>query len=237
MSLQSAAGCTLLTTFIQYYDWRGSNTVDKMAVPPPAVMAAIGQQARVLAEEQAYCSHKFHYYRNGLPGHELSHDAIQDGFLNGDPVLTNRWNDIQARNPLAVPPPLALARFQFTVNHRERLRTVALGSRIALRRYGAPQRPPIDRQARQAVTQEYTSIYPRMRASFRYFKCLGWGGEGITSLWRYSPGPGQNHMVVMKMATSSKTVQVPTGTQVVIDTDDIDKERQKLSVSKFQVAD
>lgn len=198
----------------------------------PAInLVAIGQRAQLLAETQAYCSHKFHYYRNGLAGHELTYDAIHDGFLDGDPVLTNRWNDIQARNAFPPPPLPALARFQFTVNHRERLRMVALGSRIALRRLRAPPRPPIDRQTRQAVTQEYTSIYPRMRASFRYFKFLGWGGEGITSLWRYSPGPGQNHMVVMKMSTLSKTVAVPNATQVVIDTDDINKERQIISVS------
>ncbi|KAG8163387.1 hypothetical protein KVR01_006684 [Diaporthe batatas] len=192
-------------------------------------LAAIGTKAHLLSESQAYSAQKFHYYRNGIPGYELTYWDIQNGFLNGDPVLTQRWNDIQARNGLNPPPVPALARFQFTANHRDRLRTIAVNNRLPLRAMVAPPNAPIDRRARQTVAQEYTTLYPRMRATFRYFKCLGWGGEGITSLWRYSPGPGQNHMVVMKMSTSEKTIQVPNARRRVIDTEHIDKERKMIS--------
>ncbi|KAG6361235.1 hypothetical protein INS49_009459 [Diaporthe citri] len=56
------------------------------------------------------------------------------------------------------------------------------------------------------MRQEHTRAYARMRSCFRYVKCLGWGCDGIASLWRYSPGPGQEHLVVMKM--SSKWTRV-----------------------------
>ncbi|KAJ0120639.1 hypothetical protein J7T55_015369 [Diaporthe amygdali] len=90
---------------------------------------------------------------------------------------------------------------QFTVNHRDRLRNVAVPSRAPFRtarnQIGFED---LERQARNAVTDEYKTAYSLMRSSFRYFQCLGWGGDGIVSLWRYSPGRGQEHDVVMKMS-------------------------------------
>ncbi|POS76787.1 hypothetical protein DHEL01_v204820 [Diaporthe helianthi] len=209
-----------------------------MAAPPvmqalPADMVEapdVGAKYAQLSETQAFCEHKFHYYRNGIAGYSLEYQDIQDGFLIGDPELTNRWQDIQRRG--VIPPPQVLpplAQFQFNVNHRNRLRALAVARRTPLRNLANPARPMIDRETRELVRQEYTSAYAQMRACFRYIKCLSWGGQGITSLWRYSPGPGQSHAVVMKMSINPKSIPVAYARRLVISTRDIDKERHILS--------
>jgi hypothetical protein len=188
-----------------------------------------------LEEQQGFCSHKFHWYRNGLPDHHLKEWEIRDGWLRGDPALTYRWNDILARTQALAPPaPFPVpGEYQFTAAERDRLRGFAIPGRVPFRTLRPPPPgAPLVREARKAVTQEYTSAYSVMRSCFRYFKCLGWGSEGVASLWKYSPGPGQEHMVVMKMSSQWLRIDQPVP-QVILNTAYIDKERQVISVSKY----
>lgn len=184
-----------------------------------------------LSRDQGYLSHRFHWYRNGIAGHNLSIHDIYDGYVAGDPLLTHRWNDILAREaalPLApqghFPP---AASFLFSANHRDRLRNRAMANQGPLRTLQSQRGDPVDRTTRRAVKQEYTRAYRLMRSCFRYFKCLGWGGDGIASLWRYSPGPGQEHMVVMKMSN----IASGTGREPRVRSTYIDRERKVISVS------
>lgn len=188
-------------------------------------------------QQQGYARHKFHCYRNGLPGYDATDREIRDGAAAGDPVHVQSLADITQRiaslpgQPGAVIPPAAS--FQFTTNHRDRLRNVAVPRRT---HFNTLQNPlgsrELGREARDVVQQEYTKAYRAMRASFRYFKCLGWGGDGIVSLWRYSPAPRQEHLVVMKMSNNWEYA-APTGNRARVDTEYLDKERQIITVSDY----
>lgn len=193
------------------------------AAANPATLAWAGH----LQRHQSYLLHRFHWYRNGIAGHNLSIHDIYNGFVAGDPLLTHRWNDIMAREA-ALPPqgPFVPAAI-FTPFHRNRLRNLAMANVGPLRTLRPQMGDPVDRTTRRAVTQEYTRAYSLMRSSFRYFKCLGWGGDGIASLWRYSPGPGQEHMVVMKMSN----IASGTGPRPTVSSTYIDQERKVITVS------
>lgn len=198
--------------------------------------------AQLVADHQGYCQHKFHYYRNGLPRHDATEQEIADGANAGDAENTRRWADIIARTAalpgLPVPgfPGMAIpaaGNFQFTNNHRDRLKGVAVANRT---RFNTAQTvlgtTVMGREAREAVQEEYTSAYKLMRSSFRYVKCLGWGGDGIVSQWRYSPGPGQEHSVVMKMSNQSE-LGGPTGRTPRVVTQFLDQERDTITVSDY----
>lgn len=193
--------------------------------------------ANTLRDQQAYCQHKFHYYRNGLPNFQATFNEIAEGDTAGVPEYVQRWADI-GRRALTIPglpgvvnPPAAS--FNFTVNHRDRLRNVAFPSRRPFRNTVAPLgTAPMGSEAQEAVQVEYTNAYKLMRSSFRYIKCLGWGGDGIVSLWRYSPGPGQEHSVVMKMSTQWEFIP-PNGRErrPRVTNDYLDEERDMITVS------
>lgn len=191
--------------------------------------------ANDVISQQAYCQHKFHYYRNGLPNFQATYNEIADGDTAGDPHYVPRWADIQ-RRALALPglpgvvnPPAAS--FNFTVAHRNRLRNVAFPNRHPFRNTVAPLgTAPLGSEAQEAIQVEYTKGYKLMRSSFRYIKCLGWGGDGIVSLWRYSPGAGQEHSVVMKMSTQWEFAE-PNSRKPRVTNDFLDEERDMITVS------
>lgn len=195
--------------------------------------------ANSVADLQGYFQHRFHYYRNGLAGYQASRREIRDGNGAGHPVFVQREADINQRTaslpgqPGAANPPAG--NFNFTVNHRNRLRNIALPNRNPLRtvqiQIGTIE---VARKVRKAIQDEYTKAYRLMRASFRYIKCLGWGGDGIVSLWKYSPEPAQEHMVVMKMSTQWESA-TPTGRRVRLVTRYIDTEREVITVSLYRV--
>lgn len=191
--------------------------------------------AAEVSERQGYASHKFHYYRNGLDGYEASLRQIQDGAANGDPEFTQRWADITLRTaslpglPAAVAPPPGA--FDFTDNSRDRLKNVAVPGRFHLRSVTVKIRTAdFKPKSSDAIQDGYTNAYRAMRATFRYVKCLGWGGEGIASLWKYSPGPGQEHSVVMKMSTQLDDDAAPTGRRAELETQYIQEERDIITV-------
>lgn len=191
--------------------------------------------AQSLMEQQGYCRHKFHYFRNGIPGYAATFREIADGAQLGMGIYLQRWADIAQRTaslpgmPGAVLPPAAS--FNFTAANRDRLRNVAVPVRSAFRDLQAPLGTvPLGPEPRQAVKKEYTNAYRLMRSSFRFIKCLGWGGDGIVSLWRYSPGPGQEHSVVMKMSTQWEFVP-PNSRKPRVTTEHIDEERDVITVS------
>lgn len=195
-------------------------------------MAGLAAAINNLEEQQGYAQHKFHYYRNGIDGFQATFRDIVEGNQNGDPEYVQRWNDILLRiaalpgMPAGVVP--AAARFQFTVNHRDRLKGIASPARDEFKDLQAPiGTRELQREARVAVQEEYTNAYKLMRSSFRYIKCLGWGGDGIVSLWRYSPGPGQEHSVVMKMSNQFEL----DGRRPRVTTGYIDRERDVITVS------
>lgn len=187
-------------------------------------------------ELQGYFQHRFHYYRNGLPDYQTSLQDIKTGTT---PQLIQRWADITQRiaslpgQPGAANPPAA--NFNFTNNHRDRLRNLAVPNRRPFNTV-QPQIGTTDvtREMRQVLEDEYTKAYRLMRASFRYIKCLGWGGDGIVSLWKFSPEPGQEHTVVMKMSAQWEHVE-RTGRRARVDTTFIDTEKDVITVSLYRV--
>lgn len=192
-----------------------------------------------VANLQGYFQHRFHYYRNGLPNYQDSRDHIieQSNLLVQE--YQQRLADINQRiaslpgQPGAANPPAG--NFNFTTNHRDRLRNLAVPNREPLRTV-QPQIGTTDvtREMRQVVEDEYTKAYRLMRASFRYIKCLGWGGDGIVSLWKYSPEPAQGHMVVMKMSAQWEHV-TRNGRRARMVTRYIDTERDVITVSLYRV--
>lgn len=188
-----------------------------------------------VADLQGYFQHRFHYYRNGLPNYQTSLGDIRAGTT---PELMQRWADINQRiaslpgQPGAANPPAG--NFNFTTNHRDRLRNLAVPNRQPLRTV-QPQIGTTDvtREMRQVVEDEYTKAHRLMRASFRYIKCLGWGGDGIVSLWKFSPEPAQEHMVVMKMSAQWEHV-TRNGRRARIVTIYIDTERDVITVSLYR---
>lgn len=200
--------------------------------------AALAALANNVVDQQGYAQHKFHYYRNGILGFQDTFRDIADGAASGDPVYVARWADIGLRiaalpgMPGGVIPPAPA--FQFTVADRDRLRNVAFPVRNLFTTAPAPTgRRELEREARDAVKEEYTNAYKLMRSSFRYIKCLGWGGDGIVSLWRYSPGAGQEHSVVMKMSVQWDLPE-PTGRKPRVSTEYLEKERDVITVSYYE---
>lgn len=193
--------------------------------------------AQAVQDHQGYCQHKFHYYRNGIPGFEATAQEIEDGAAAGDATFVQRWADVQQRTaslpglPGGLLPPIPAA--QFAVNHRNRLRGVAVPNRQPLRTANIPLGGvELKRGGRKAVQEEYTNVYGLMRATFRYIKCLGWGGDGIASMWRYSPGPGQEHIVVMKMSDLWEFLPKQK-TLTRLKTQNITRERDLITVSNY----
>lgn len=191
--------------------------------------------AAKVREQQAYCQQKFHYYRNNLAGYHASLQEIEEGAAAGDAVFAQRWADLNQREAAlpgmmpggVAPPPGA---FQFTDNSRDQLKMVAVAGRSPLRtvpiKMGTQE---VQRELRDAVQEGYSNAYRAMRATFRYIKCLGWGGDGIASLWRYSPGPGQEHSVVMKMSAQWEYV-ARTGRRTGLVSEYMAHERDILTV-------
>jgi hypothetical protein len=198
-------------------------------------MAAALQDVKIDMEEtQGYYSHRFHRYRNGLPGHYMSWADIQHFARNGEPIMIARCDDIMNRVAVLAPPGPQPPRptFRFRTRDRARLRALAHRKRQPLRTLPPPAKGPrLSPEVKTLVRQEYTRRYARMRSCFRYIKCLGWGGEGVVSLWKYSPGPRQEHMVVMKMTSQWTHVNLPVPKNV-LDPTNIDKEKYMTSVSR-----
>lgn len=191
--------------------------------------------ANKVQERQGWSSHNFHYYRNGLDGYDDTLKQIKDGAAKGDPGFTQRLADIALRTaslpglPAVVAPPPGA--FQFTDNSRDRLKNVAMPGRYHLRSVKVKMdNAEFGPEDRDAIQDGYTNAYGAMRATFRYVKCLGWGGEGIASLWKYSPGPGQEHSVVMKMSTQLDDDAATTNGRAELDPQYIKQERDMITV-------
>jgi hypothetical protein len=160
-------------------------------------MATLAVAQNRLIWEQAYCQHKFHYFRNVLDGAEVSLPEIRRGANAGDADCIARLADITQRAMQNLP---RQAAYGFTRANSARLKAVALPNRDPFRAWGgkvpALDRPNADEQAK--VKENLNNFRDLLRSTFRFVKCLGWGGEGVVTLWRYRPSPDRERRVVMK---------------------------------------
>lgn len=145
---------------------------------------------------QAYCQDKFHLYRNGLPGAGDSLGTIHDRARNRNAAAVARWGNIQQRRN-TIPRP---GNFQLNMLDRARLRAIATASRTLFRGLVLQPvpRPPDDIQ--EAIRDQLNNFRELLRTSLRYVKCVGWGRDGVLTLWRYQPSRGQEFRVVMKQS-------------------------------------
>lgn len=177
--------------------------------------------------EQAYCQHKFHYYRNGLDGYHVSLQEIHAGAVAGNAHAIARWADIQNRWLHHLPRVGAI--YGFTQAHSARLNAVAVPIRQPFQTWrGRPpalRRPGAKDQAE--VKKNLNNFRNLLRSTFSYIKCLGWGGEGVVSLWRYRPSRGAEHRVVMKAS-------VRRGRSPASATQDLIAERSMMTVSTIE---
>ncbi|KAL1856314.1 hypothetical protein Daus18300_010799 [Diaporthe australafricana] len=166
-----------------------------MAAPVPAALFAAQSG---LLDTQAWLQDKFHYYRNGMPGRNDTHEDIRDDAAAGDAAAIQRLADIAARRAHQLP---RAGNYTFTDADRGRLKGVAVVNRGWYNTAVPPdRRQPIEPEARQVVRVEFRRAAQLLTSSFRYVKNLGYGHNGIMSLWRYQ-APGQDHHIVMKMST------------------------------------
>lgn len=173
--------------------------------------------------EQAYCQHKFHYYRNGIYGYHISLEEIHAGAVAGSARAVARWADIQNRRLHHLP---RVGAYGFTQAHSARLNAVAVPSRQEFRTWRGrpPALPRPDAESQAEVKTNLNNFRSLLRSTFRYIKCLGWGGEGIVSLWRYKPSRGAEHRVVMKAS-------VRRGRSTASAAEDLIAERSMMTVS------
>lgn len=170
-----------------------------------AAQAPLGPNS-LLLQYQAYAQDKFHLYRNGLPGATLDISSIRRGMRDGNPVAIARWNQIIARtNTLPRP-----GNFQFTQGHRQRLGALAAARRIRFRGWRIPPIPRPSDDAQVAITNQLNNFRNLLRSTMRYIKCLGWGGEGVLTLWRYQPSTGQSYLVVLKQTANGNGTRSDT---------------------------
>lgn len=149
-----------------------------------------------LTIRQAYCQDKFHLYRNGLPGAGDGLRAIEEGNRNGNAAAVARWGNITARF-LTIPRP---GNFRFNLWHRARLRAIATARRTLFRGRVLQPIPRPEGDAQEAIREQLNNFRDLLRTSLRYVKCVGWGRDGVLTLWRYQPSRGQEFRVVMKQS-------------------------------------
>lgn len=191
-------------------------------------MAAAQAAANVqLTLQQAYCQDKFHLYRNGLPGAKDDLRGILAKARNGDAAAVARRANINARfNTLP-----RLGYFRFILYHRARLGAIAEARRVPFRERTLSPTPRPDADTQEEVKDQLNNFRGLLRTTLRYVKCLGWGRDGVITLWRYRPTRGQDHRVVMKQ--SARVVQLGRRQEArpVLDTRNILDEKSVMTVS------
>lgn len=190
-----------------------------------AALAAANVQ---LTLRQAFCQDKFHLYRNGLSGADDDLGGIIEKAKVGDPAALARLANIVARyNTLPRP-----GYFRFTLWHRARLGAIAAARRVPFRErtLSPPPRPDADTQ--EEVKDQLNNFRGLLRSTLRYVKCLGWGRDGVITLWRYRPTRGQDHRVVLKQ--SARVVERGRRQEVrpILDTRNILHEKSVMTVSR-----
>lgn len=181
-------------------------------------LAALNAQ---LQRQQRFYQDKFHRYRNGLPRSDVDFGTIIAQINARDVAAAAHLAGL-----LALPLP-GLGNFQFTQGHRDRLRAIAARRRRPLQGLGPPPLRRLGRDSREAIKDQLNNVRALLGPTFRFVKCLGWGGGGVITLWRYKPPRGQEHGVVMKQPAS---VSLGPGGGLTLDTDGIFAEKNMMSV-------
>ncbi|KAI3392688.1 hypothetical protein diail_5288 [Diaporthe ilicicola] len=155
-----------------------------------------------LLQTQAWLQDKYHYYRNGTSAYQDFYDDLVVAANQGHQGAAQRVADVANRRANQLP---RLANYVFNDWDRGRLYGVAWRKRSWFQA-GQPigmREAPLEHEAREVVRAEFRRAAQLMTSSFRYIKNLGYGPNGIMSLWRYqAPGAQDSHHFVMKMSTS-----------------------------------
>lgn len=198
-------------------------------IPDFLTMAAALAAANVqLTLQQAFCQDKFHLYRNGLSGANDDLRGILARASAGNPAAVARRANINARFN-TIPRP---GYFRFTLWHRARLGAIAAAKREPFRERTLSPPPRPDADTREEVKDQLNNFRALLRTTLRYVKCLGWGRDGVITLWRYRPTRGQDHRVVLKQ--SARVVQRGRRQEArpILDTRNILDEKIVMTVSR-----
>lgn len=198
-------------------------------IPDFLTMAAAQAAANVqLTLQQAFCQDKFHLYRNGLSGANDDLKGIIEKARTRDAAALARLANIVARyNTLPRP-----GYFRFILYHRARLGAIAAAKREPFRERTLSPIPRPDADTRGEVKDQLNNFRALLRTTLRYVKCLGWGRDGVITLWRYRPTRGQDHRVVLKQ--SARVVQRGRRQEAkpILDTRNILNEKIVMTVSR-----
>lgn len=174
---------------------------------------------------QGYCQDKFRRYTNGLPGAGDSLEVIYES-RNRDAASAARWNNLLGRVPIPRP-----ANRQFSLWHRQRLRAIATDRRLPYRGWELPIFPRPDRESQGPIRGQLNNFRDLLRSTFRYVKCVGWGRDGVLTLWRYRPSRGQEFRVVMKQSALAGRPRGQPRARLGYNTFNIMRERNIMTVS------
>lgn len=189
--------------------------------------AALGPANQHLTLIQAYCQDKFHLYRNGLPGSSDSFRTIHDGHVARNAAHTARWNNIQGRiNTI----PRA-GYFRFILWHRVRLGAIAAANRIFYRGWDRPSIPRPDDEIQEPIREQLNNFRELLRSTLRFVKCVGWGRDGVVTLWRYRPSRGREHLVVLKQSASGGRPRGRPGVRPRLSVTRLMREKEIMTVS------
>lgn len=166
---------------------------------PPGPVRNLANATIQLTIAQAYFQDKFHLYRNGLPGAGVTLAAIDEGNKNGDPASVARWADI-VRRTTTLP---QAGNYRFSLFYQRRLRNIAAARRVSYRGWNPQPIPRPDEATQEAAKDQLNNFRNLLRTTLLFDKCIGWGRDGIITLWRYKPSRGrQDYRVVMKQSAS-----------------------------------
>lgn len=190
-----------------------------------AALAAANVQ---LTLRQAFCQDKFHFYRNGLSGADDDLGGIIEKAKVRDPAALARLANIVARyNTLPRP-----GYFRLTLWHRARLGAIAAARRVPFRERTLSPPPRPDADTREEVKDQLNNFRALLRTTLRYVKCLGWGRDGVITLWRYRPTRGQDHRVVLKQSARVGQLARRQEARPILDTRNILNEKSVMTVSR-----
>lgn len=155
---------------------------------PPGPVAELANATIQLTIAQAYFQDKFHLYRNGLPGAGVTLGAIDEGNKNGDPASVARWADIVRRTATL---PRQAGNYRFLLFHQTRLKNIAAARRVSYRGWKPEAIPRPDKATQEAAKDQLNNFRNLLRSTLFFDKCIGWGRDGILTLWRYKPSRGR----------------------------------------------
>lgn len=146
------------------------------------------------------------------------------GRTNGDPASIARYANITARIG-NIP---SQGNFNFTDANRGRLKALASASRVPYQGWNPPAIPRPDKDTQEAAKEQLNNFRTLLKSTLFFDKCIGWGRDGVLTLWNYKPSRGREHRVVMKQSASATR---ETGARPILSVEKILHEKDVMTAS------